>query len=163
MGEERAVGEERCVFFCFCGDEEETMVLGSEMGGWSVRGDVWLLEGDLGVGKTCFARGFIRGLVGESTVVPSPTFGLMQSYDGGGVKIYHYDLYRMAEGDSLYDLGWEEAMREGMTMVEWPQVLGVGKDLLSYWRVLWRGDEEEGRRIEVWRKGGFREEEGLLR
>lgn len=88
-------------------------------------GDVVLLHGTLGMGKSVFARGLIRTLSGQDDLdVPSPTFTLVQLYDGPDCPIYHYDLYRIENPDEILELGWEDALADGITLVEWPERLG---------------------------------------
>ena len=82
-------------------------------------GDVIALNGDLGVGKSFFSRAFIRYLCGEDEEVPSPTFTLLQTYEGGGAEIYHFDMYRLESPDECLELGVEEAFQEGICLVEW--------------------------------------------
>ncbi len=83
--------------------------------------DVFLLEGDLGLGKTTFARFFIQHLCGSHTIVPSPTFTLVQTYDSPKGIIYHYDLYRLENYEEVYELGIEESFYYGICLVEWPE------------------------------------------
>jgi tRNA threonylcarbamoyladenosine biosynthesis protein TsaE len=88
-------------------------------------GDVLLLEGPLGAGKSAFARAFLRHLAGDPALeVPSPSFTLVQSYElPDGRLAHHFDLYRLSGPTDLTELGWEEA-REGIVLVEWPDRLG---------------------------------------
>jgi tRNA threonylcarbamoyladenosine biosynthesis protein TsaE len=88
-------------------------------------GDVILLDGPLGAGKSAFARAFLRAASGDPALeVPSPTFTLVQSYDlPDGGQAHHFDLYRLHGPDEVAELGWEEA-RQGIVLVEWPDRLG---------------------------------------
>ena len=76
------------------------------------------LHGDLGMGKSEIARTIIQTLRGADTVVPSPTFTIVQSYDG----ISHFDLYRIEEADELVEVGLEHAMQNDITLIEWPEI-----------------------------------------
>lgn len=81
--------------------------------GWTI-----LLEGELGSGKSTFARSVLRAL-GHAGPVPSPTYTLVEPYDIGGLAVYHVDLYRIASEDELQFLGWNE-LDAGFRLVEWP-------------------------------------------
>jgi len=101
--------------------EASTVALAARIAGVAEPGDVLALEGPLGAGKTVFARGFIRALTTPTEEVPSPTFTLVQVYEGPACPIHHFDLYRIESADELYELGIEEAFAEGITLIEWPE------------------------------------------
>lgn len=103
--------------------EHETTALAARLAASSKAGDVFLLEGPLGAGKSVFARAFIRSLCGEETDVPSPTFTLVQTYDAPGAVLWHFDLYRLENAEEIYEIGWEDAL-SGIILLEWPQRLG---------------------------------------
>ena len=87
-------------------------------------GDVILLEGPLGAGKSTFARAFLRAASEDQALeVPSPTFTLVQSYDTRIGAVNHFDLWRLNGPDGIAELGWQET-RDGITLVEWPDRLG---------------------------------------
>lgn len=82
------------------------------------------LSGDLGMGKSVFARGFIRHVMGDAALtVPSPTFTLVQYYEAPLGPLYHYDLYRLEDAQDVYELGWEDSLSEGISLIEWPERL----------------------------------------
>ena len=87
-------------------------------------GDVLALVGTLGMGKSVFARAFIRACMSDSEEVPSPTFTLVQIYDGHRFSLWHFDLYRLQNADEAIELGVEEAFSEGVSLIEWPDRLG---------------------------------------
>lgn len=99
--------------------------LGAALGAILKTGDVVLLFGDLGAGKTTFSRGLVQSLSTEITEVVSPTFTLVQTYDLPHSVLYHYDLYRLETGDAstLTELGWDDALTYGITLVEWSERL----------------------------------------
>src|SRR5271157_2974950 len=101
-------------------DEAATKALAARLAAIACVGDVVALSGELGVGKTAFARAFIRARCGADEEVPSPTFTLSQVYDGGGSAIWHFDLYRLAAAEEAWELGIEEAFSCGISLIEWP-------------------------------------------
>ena len=87
-------------------------------------GDTLLLSGQIGAGKSAFARGFIRAKLGRMEDVPSPTFTLVQTYDAAETEIWHCDLYRLTHPDEALELGLEDAFETAICLVEWPDRLG---------------------------------------
>ena len=103
--------------------ERETAAVGREIAAHLRPGDVVLLAGELGAGKTAFVRGLAEGLGIDPTEVTSPTFTLIQEYAGGRVPLYHVDLYRLKPVE-VDDLGLDDlTMEGGVTAIEWPDRL----------------------------------------
>jgi len=101
-----------------------TEALAAELARLIRPGDAVLLEGELGAGKTAFARAFLRAAAGDPVLeVPSPTFTLVQEYDTERGRIHHFDLWRLDGPAALDELGWDEA-RDAIVLVEWPDRLG---------------------------------------
>ena len=107
-------------------DEAATAALAGRLAAVARRGDVIALQGDLGTGKTAFARAFVNALPGGVEEVPSPTFTLVQTYPRGELEVWHFDLYRLERPEEAAELGLEEALAEGVTLIEWPERLGGG-------------------------------------
>ncbi len=104
--------------------EGETLRLAEDIWKISRAGDIIALWGDLGVGKTAFARGFIQAANGPAEEVPSPTFTLLQIYESPITQIYHFDLYRIENEDEVLELGIEDAFADGISLIEWPANMG---------------------------------------
>jgi len=102
-------------------DEAATARLAAALAAGAGAGDFIALRGPLGVGKTAFARAFIEALSGGAEEVPSPTFTLVQTYDTPSGSIWHFDLYRLKEPGELRELGFDEALVQGLALVEWPE------------------------------------------
>ena len=85
-------------------------------------GDVFALKGTLGAGKSFFAKHFINALMEKETEILSPTFNLVYDYDGKLGKIYHFDLYRLKNPEELENIGFFEALENGITLIEWPEI-----------------------------------------
>jgi len=103
--------------------EEETQAVARELSATLRAGDVVLLSGDLGAGKTTFVRGLAEGLGIDPREVSSPTFTLVHEYRGSGLTLYHADLYRL-ERTATDDLGLEEVgVKDGVLAIEWPDRL----------------------------------------
>ena len=100
---------------------EETEALGEKLGRRLTGGEVLAYTGDLGAGKTAFTRGLARGL-GITERVTSPTFTIVNEYEGGRLPLFHFDLYRLGSAEELFDIGWEDYLaRNGVCAVEWSE------------------------------------------
>lgn len=105
--------------------EAETAVFATRFAAMLKGGDIVLLTGDLGAGKSVFCRAVIRALSEKPDLdVPSPTFTLVQTYDTATGTVWHFDLYRLKAPEEIYEIGWEEALAGGIVLVEWPDRLG---------------------------------------
>lgn len=107
--------------------ENHTKLLAESLAKIAKKGDIFLLKGDLGSGKTTFSRFFIQSFLGEKEEVPSPTFTILQTYFAKEFVIWHLDLYRIKDSSELIELGVEDAFYEGVSLIEWPERLGSYK------------------------------------
>lgn len=100
---------------------EETEAIGEKLAKNLAPGTVLAYRGDLGAGKTAFTRGLARGL-GYRDSVTSPTYTIVNEYLGGRLPLFHFDMYRLASDDDLWDIGWEDYLeRGGVCAVEWSE------------------------------------------
>ena len=100
---------------------EATEAIGARLAGGLRPGAVVAFTGDLGAGKTAFVRGMARGL-GVEERVTSPTFTIVNEYEGGRLPLFHFDMYRLGSADELFDIGWEDYLaRGGVCAVEWSE------------------------------------------
>ncbi len=111
----------------FLENAEATISQASRLAKVLQAGDIVLLRGALGAGKTSFARGVIGALC-QNTEVPSPTYTLVQTYDCPHFTLWHFDLYRLEHEQGIWELGIEEALDNGVCLIEWPERIA---DLLS--------------------------------
>lgn len=128
-------------------DPAATEALGAKLAAGLRIGDALLLFGDLGAGKTTLARGLVGAWTGGDCETPSPTYTLVQTYDGSDGELWHFDLYRLESPDDAAELGLDEALATGVTVIEWPERLGdsAPPDRLEL-RLAMDG---EGRRVEI--------------
>lgn len=103
--------------------EEETYKLGERLGGQAQPGQIYTLIGDLGVGKTVFTKGFAKGL-GITEHVNSPTFTILQVYEGGRLPFYHFDVYRIGDVEEMEEIGYEDCFfGGGVCLIEWADLI----------------------------------------
>jgi tRNA threonylcarbamoyladenosine biosynthesis protein TsaE len=139
---------------CELADLPATKHLAELLADSAKEGDVIALAGPIGAGKTTFARFFITA-VGYDEDVPSPTFNLVQVYEGARLTVWHFDLYRLERPDEIYELGVEQAYEEGVTLVEWPERMG---DLLPADVLMLSfkpGLSERERKVDIIASGGW--------
>lgn len=108
----------------FLPDAESAAALGARLGGQLAPGDCVCLWGGLGAGKTTLARGAISAWTGRDEEAPSPTFTLVQIYEGPKGALWHMDLYRLQSPEQVEELGVEDALVDAATLIEWPERLG---------------------------------------
>lgn len=102
---------------------EETFRVGKGLGEKAYAGQVFTLTGDLGVGKTVFTQGLAKGL-GIDEPVNSPTFTIVQEYDGGRLPFYHFDVYRIGDVEEMEEVGFDDyVMGEGVSLIEWADLI----------------------------------------
>jgi tRNA threonylcarbamoyladenosine biosynthesis protein TsaE len=104
--------------------EADTGRLGSAIAGALQPGEAVCLQGPLGVGKSVLARALVRAFTGETGDVPSPTFTLVQFYEGEAGPLAHFDLYRLQNAGEAFELGLDDALEAGAAVIEWPERLG---------------------------------------
>lgn len=123
--------------------EEETYRLGERLGQGAQSGQVYTLIGDLGVGKTVFTKGFAKGL-GIAEHVSSPTFTILQVYEGGRLPFYHFDVYRIGDVEEMEEIGYEDCFfGGGVCLIEWADLI---KEILpaNHIQITIRKDLEKG-------------------
>ena len=107
---------------------QETEALGEKLAARLAPGDIIAFSGDLGAGKTAFTRGLAKGL-GIEERVTSPTFTIVNEYEGGRLPLFHFDMYRLGSSDELFDIGWEDYLaRGGVCAVEWSEIVDDALD-----------------------------------
>ncbi|MBE5967758.1 MAG: tRNA (adenosine(37)-N6)-threonylcarbamoyltransferase complex ATPase subunit type 1 TsaE [Lachnospiraceae bacterium] len=125
----------------FC--SEDTYQLGITMGKQAKKGDIYCLDGDLGVGKTVFTQGFAKGL-GIEEPVSSPTFTILQEYEGSHLPLYHFDVYRIADVLEMEEVGYDDYFYgDGVCLIEWAERI---KEILpmNYKTITIKKDLEKG-------------------
>ena len=102
---------------------QETFELGKRLAEAAKPGQVYCLDGDLGVGKTVFTQGFARGL-GITGPVNSPTFTIVQQYEEGRLPLYHFDVYRIGDISEMDEIGYEDCFYgSGVSLIEWSELI----------------------------------------
>ena len=104
----------------FC--EKDTYDLARSLAEKAQKGDIFALTGDLGAGKTLFTQGLAAGL-GITEPVNSPTFTILQIYESGRLPLYHFDVYRIADIEEMYEIGYEDYFEEGACVLEWASII----------------------------------------
>ncbi|MGE4277676.1 MAG: tRNA (adenosine(37)-N6)-threonylcarbamoyltransferase complex ATPase subunit type 1 TsaE [Lawsonibacter sp.] len=129
--------------------EVETEALGCRLGQMLEPGAVIAFTGDLGAGKTAFTRGLARGLEIPGRVI-SPTFTIVNEYEGGRLPLFHFDLYRLGSAEELFEIGWEDyQMRGGVCAVEWSEHAGDAMDRDTIRVEIRRGEHDAQRCIRI--------------
>ena len=129
--------------------EREAEELGVRLAERLEPGNVVAFTGDLGAGKTAFTRGLARGL-GITDRVTSPTFTIVNEYEGGRLPLFHFDLYRLSSSDELFDIGWEDYLAcGGVCAVEWSENVSdaLEEDVISV--EICRGETDSRRIITI--------------
>ena len=138
---------------CTTNSPEETEALGASLAQELEPGAVLAFTGDLGAGKTAFVRGLARGL-GCPGRVTSPTFTIVNEYEGGRLPLFHFDMYRLASSEELFDIGWEDYLaRGGVCAVEWSEHMDGALEPDAI-RVDIRRGENDGQRVITIQEGG---------
>ena len=102
---------------------EDTFNLGVSLGNKAKPGEIFCINGDLGVGKTVFTQGFANGM-GINEAVNSPTFTILQEYQSGRLPLYHFDVYRIADATEMEEIGYEDYFYgEGVCLIEWSELI----------------------------------------
>ena len=129
--------------------EQDTEALGCRLAQTLKPGDVIAFTGDLGAGKTAFTRGLARGL-GVAERVTSPTFTIVNEYEGGRLPLFHFDMYRLGSSDELFDIGWEDYLaRGGVCAVEWSEIVDDAIESSAIRVDIRRGDSDDQRIITI--------------
>ena len=128
---------------------EETEALGQELVRKMAPGTVVAFTGDLGVGKTAFVRGMARGL-GITQRVTSPTFTIVNEYEGGTLPLFHFDMYRLLSSEELFDIGWEDFLsRKSICAVEWSENIQDALEPDTIYIDIRRGQRDDQRIITI--------------
>ena len=131
----------------FSSSESETEAIGTEVAGIMKNGDFLAVYGEMGSGKTVFMRGFVGKLV-PNALVSSPTYAILNVYEGESISINRFDMYRITSEEDLYSTGYEEVILHGITVCEWSENI---EEFLPehYIRVIFKKTSETERIISV--------------
>ena len=128
-------------------NEAETEALGARLAAVLTPGTVVAYRGGLGMGKTAFTRGLARGL-GYAGRVTSPTFTIVNEYEGGRLPLFHFDMYRLDDAGALFDIGWEDYLdRGGVCAVEWSEQVAEAMPPETVYVTISRHPEDDRARI----------------
>lgn len=125
----------------------DTYVLARKVADKCIGGEVIILNGELGAGKTTFTKGLAEAL-GIDAIIKSPTFTLMKKYSNGRLLLYHFDLYRVEDEEEVYELGFDDYLEDnnGICVIEWNKFTGLNKNVISI-NIAYKG--ENGRKFEI--------------
>lgn len=130
-------------------NESETEAVGEKLVSALRPGTVVAFTGDLGAGKTAFVRGMARGL-GITERITSPTFTIVNEYEGGILPLFHFDMYRLDSADALFDIGWEDFLRRGgICAVEWSENIQEALEDSTIYVDIRRGEGDNDRIITI--------------
>ncbi len=128
---------------------EETRALGARLADALTGGEVVAFTGDLGAGKTAFVSGMAEAL-GVEDRVTSPTFTIVNEYEGGRLPLFHFDMYRLGSADELFHIGWEDYLaRGGVCAVEWSENVAEAIEPDAIRVSILRGEDENSRIIRI--------------
>ena len=138
-------------------DEAATQALGRSIAAALRAGEAVCLYGPLGAGKSTLARALVRALTTPEEDVPSPTFTLVQFYEGARLNLAHFDLYRLSSPEEAYEIGLDEALEDGAAVIEWPERLEgqLPRDRLDVVISLSDNDDGGGRAARLTRHGAW--------
>lgn len=139
-------------------DEAATQALGRAIAAELRAGEAVCLYGPLGAGKSTLARALVRALTSPDEEVPSPTFTLVQFYEGARLNLAHFDLYRLSAPDEAYEIGLDEALDDGAAVIEWPERLEgrLPRDRLDVVITLSASEDGDGREARLTPHGAWK-------
>ena len=133
--------------------KQDTINLAKKIAQQCKKGDVITLRGTLGAGKTFFTNAFINAIYEKESRgkvdVTSPTFNIVKSYETNNFPIYHYDLYRLKNSDELYELGIEDSLEDGVSLIEWPEIAEGMLGNIRFELSFEHGRDDEERTVEI--------------